>query len=137
MQLTRFDRWLREKFVYQIYIYTIHAPNAITNGIREVETSDVSGRRYKHLFVADSGVLADQFITELKDNNQMYTTEVVDRKGWYVPLIAPKNKSLTWSLVTIVVLTVSIFSALVYLKHFAENAELRQNITDSIEIFKG
>jgi hypothetical protein len=102
-----------------------------------METSDISGKRYKHLFVADSGELADQLITELKDNNQMYTTQIVDRKGWYVPLIAPKNKSLTWSLVTIVVLTVSIFSALVYLKHFAENAELRQNIIDSIEIFKG
>ena len=137
MQLTRFDRWLREKFVYQIYIYTIHAPSTIPHGIREMETSDISGKRYKHLFVADSGEFADQLITELKDNNQMYTTQIVDRKGWYVPLIAPKNKSLTWSLVTIVVLTVSIFSALVYLKHFAENAELRQNIIDSIEIFKG
>jgi len=137
MQLTRFDRWLREKFVYQIYIYTIHAPRAIPHGIREVETSDVSSRRYKHLFVADRGEHADQFITELKDNNQMYTTQVVDRKTWYVPLIAPKNKSLTWSLVTIVVLTVSLFFALVYLKNFAENAELRKNIIDSIEIFKG
>lgn len=137
MQLTRLDRWLREKFVYQMHIYTLHAPITIPHGIREVETPNIPSKRYKHLFVADSGELADQLISELKDNNQMYSTQVINRQVWYVPLIAPKDKSFTWSLATIVLLTVSIFFALVYLKSFAENADLRQNIIDSIRIFKG
>jgi hypothetical protein len=137
MQLTHFDRWLREKYVYETHIHTLRPPDSIPKGIRKVEIPDVPGKRYKHLFVANSSKLADELIQELKAGGQMYTTQIVDSKSWYVPFIAPKNKSVTWWLISCVVITISVFSALIYLKGLTEDPEFRKNFAEAIEILKG
>ena len=59
MQLTRFDRWLREKFVYETHIQTLRPPETVPAGMRVVELPDVPGKRYKHLFVTGSSKVAD------------------------------------------------------------------------------
>ena len=84
MQLTRFDRWLREKYVYETHIQTLRPPKSLPDGIRTVEIPDVPGKRYKHLFVAGSSKLADELIAQLRENSQMYTTQIVDRDAWFV-----------------------------------------------------
>jgi hypothetical protein len=133
MQLTRFDRWLREKYVYEVHIRTLSCPESIPIGIKKIESDENSSNRYKHLFVTSDNKLADQFIEELKLNSQMYTTQIVDRKSWYVPLIAPKNKSLTWWLFSTIVIACSIFTGLYFLKGLVEDFEFRKNC---IEAFK-
>jgi hypothetical protein len=136
MQLTRFDRWLREKYVYETHIHTLRPPESVPKGIRTVEIPDVPGKRYKHLFVASSSKLADELIVELKANSQMYTTQVVDRKSWYIPFIAPKGKSVTWWLISCVVITISVFSGLIYLKGLTEDPEFRKNFMEALKLFK-
>jgi hypothetical protein len=136
MQLTRFDRWLREKFVYETHIHTLRPPESLPAGIREVEIPDIPGKRYKHLFVAGSSRQADALISRLKENGQMYTTQIVDRESWYVPFIAPKDKSVSWWLISVVVITVSSFFALLYLKGFVEDPEFRKNFMESLKLFK-
>jgi hypothetical protein len=136
MQLTRFDRWLREKYVYETHIHTLRPPESLPHGIRAVEIPDVPGKRYKHLYVAGSSRLADALIEELKANSQMYTTQVVDRKSWYVPFIAPKNKSVTWWLISCVVITLAVFSGLIYLKTLTEDAEFRKNFMEALKLLK-
>lgn len=96
MQLTRFDRWLREKYVYETHIHTLRPAEVLPKGIRVVDLPEVPGKRFRHLYIAASSKLADALISELKANGQMYSAQVVDRKAWYVPFIAPKGKSLTW-----------------------------------------
>jgi hypothetical protein len=136
MQLTRFDRWLREKYVYETHIHTLRPPESLPIGIRTVEIPNVPGKRYKHLYVASSSKLADALIAQLKENSQMYTTQIVDRKAWFVPIIAPKNKSLTWWLFSAVIIAVSSFFALIYLKSFVEDPEFRKNFMDAVKLFK-
>jgi hypothetical protein len=136
MQLTRFDRWLREKYVYETHIHTLRPPESLPIGIRTVEIPNVPGKRYKHLYVASSSKLADALIAQLKENSQMYTTQIVDRKAWFVPIIAPKNKSLTWWLFSAVIIAVSSFYALIYLKSFVEDPEFRKNFMDAVKLFK-
>jgi hypothetical protein len=136
MQLTRFDRWLREKYVYETHIHTLRPPESLPRGIREVPIPDVPGKRYKHLFVAKSSKLADQLILQLKQNSQMYTTQVVDRTGWYVPFIAPRGKSVTWWMISTVLILISLFFALVYLKGFVEDADFRKNFMDAVKLFR-
>jgi hypothetical protein len=136
MQLTRFDRWLREKFVYETHIHTLRPPDAIPRGIRVVDLPDIPGKRYKHLFVAGSSRLADALIQQLKQDGQMYTTQVVDRKSWYVPFIAPKGKSLSWWLISTIIITISIFAGLIYLKGLTEDAEFRKNFIEAVNLFK-
>lgn len=136
MQLTRFDRWLREKFVYETHIQTLRPPETVPAGIREVEVPDVPGKRYKHLFVASSSRLADELISQLKQNSQMYTTQVVDREAWYVPFIAPKEKSVTWWLFSVAVITTCVFFGLLYLKGLVEDPEFRQNFMEALQLLK-
>lgn len=137
MQLTRFDRWLREKFVYETHINTLSPPESIPAGIRVVELPETPGKRYKHLFVAHSSKTADVLIHQLKANSQMYTTQVVDRDAWFVPLIAPKNKSVTWWIISLVVISTSAFFILLYLKSLIDDPEFRKNFMEAIEIMKG
>lgn len=137
MQLTRFDRWLREKFVYETHIQTLRPPESLPAGVRAVELPDVPGKRYKHLFVANSNKLADALIHQLKENGQMYTTQIVDRDAWFVPFIAPKDKSVTWWIISVVVITIAVFFVLLYAKSLAEDPEFRKNFMEALEILKG
>ena len=82
MQLTRFDRWLRARFVYETHIQTLSYPESLPHGVRFVEQEETPGKRYKHLFVAATERAANEFIGQLKENSQMYTTQVVDRDAW-------------------------------------------------------
>lgn len=137
MQLTRFDRWLREKYVYETHIHTLRPPESLPKGIRPVPIPDVPGKRYKHLFVARSSKAADVLLEQLKQNGQMYTTQVVDRKCWYVPFIAPKTKSVTWWLFSTTVIAISLIFALIYLKGLTEDPVFRKNFMEALEILKG
>ena len=137
MQLTRFDRWLREKFVYETHIQTLRPPESIPAGIHAVELPDAPGKRYKHLFVAKSSLAADELIRQLKENSQMYTTQIVDRDAWFVPFLAPKEKSVTWWLISVAVISTCSFFALLYLKSLVEDPEFRKNFMEAIKIMKG
>jgi len=136
MQLTRFDRWLREKYVYETHIHTLRPPDSLPDGIRTVEIPDVPGKRYKHLFVANSSKLADALILQLKQNSQMYTTQIVDRDDWYVPFLAPKNKSVSWWLISSALTSIAIVVALLYLKGLIAEPEFRKNFMDALKLFK-
>ena len=136
MQLTRFDRWLREKYVYETHIHTLRPPESLPAGVRAVEIPDVPGKRYKHLFVANSSTVADELIAQLRANSQMYTTQIVDKKDWYVPFLAPKNKSVTWWLISFVVIAISVISVLIYLKSLAEDPVFCKNFMEALKLFK-
>ena len=136
MQLTRFDRWLREHFVYETHIQTLRPPESIPKGIRAKALPDIPGKRFKHLFIASNTKIADAFIASLKDANLMFSTTVVDRQSWFVPWIAPKGKSLTWILIWIVLGSSSVFFGSRYLIDLFSSPELRKMIAEAIEILK-
>jgi hypothetical protein len=137
MQLTRFDRWLREKYVYETHIHTLRPPETLPDGILTVDIPDIPGKRYKHLFVARSSKHADALIAQLKQNSQMYTTQIVDREAWYVPFIAPKDKSLSWWLFSVVIISICSFFALLYLKGLVEDPEFRKNFMEAMKLLRG
>ena len=137
MQLTRFDRWLREKFVYETHIHTLRLPESLPAGIQPVDLPDAPGKRYKHLFIAKSSQAADELIRQLKENSQMYTTQIVDREAWFVPFIAPKEKSVTWWLFSVVIISTAVFFVLLYVKGLVQDPEFRKNFMEAVDIMKG
>ena len=137
MQLTRFDRWLRVKFVYELHIHTLRPPESIPCGIRVVDLHDTFDTRYKHHYIASSDKAANTLIQQLKDNNQMYTTKIVDRHAWYTPFIAPKEKSVTWWIFSLIVILISVYFALIYIKSFVDDPEFRKNFMEAMKLFKG
>jgi hypothetical protein len=137
MQLTRFDRWLRERFVYETHVFTMRPPGQIPAGLIAREVPEAPGRTYRHRFIARDPKLAEQFIAILKDNNQMFTTRVVDRSAWYVPIIAPKNRSLTYWLAWAAISAAAIYVITAGLHTLWSNPEFRANALDALKVFKG
>jgi len=136
MQLTRFDRWLRERYVYETHIHTLRPPESLPEGIRAVELPEVPGKRYKHLYVAKQNEAADALISQLKEDGQMYTTQIVDNDAWYVPFIAPKDKSLTWWLFSVFLFTICAFFVLLYLRGLVEDPDFKKNFMEALKLFK-
>lgn len=137
MQLTPFDRWLREKFVYQTQVLTLRPPPSLPKGIRAAALPGAQGVRYKFLFIAKSAKAADALIRQLKADGQMFMTRIVDRDAWFVPFIAPKGKSPTWWLISVVLISAAVLCALHYLKDLVEDPVFRKNFMKSIETMKG
>lgn len=116
---------------------TISAPTVVPKGIRSSQLPDIPGRRYKHLFIARKNKAAEALLRQLKEDGQMFKTQIVDKKSWYVPLLAPKNKSVTWFIFTVAFVFISAFGILTYLAFLARNPEFRQNFSEALEILKG
>ena len=137
MQLTRIDRWLRERFVYETHVFTLRVPPRLPSGVIAQEMPDVPGRTYRHRFVARNPKSAARLINTLKQNNQMFATRIVDRSAWYVPLIAPKDKSLVYWLLWVFISTALAYTAVAAARAVWSNPELRANILDAIKILQG
>lgn len=136
MQLTKFDRWLKEKFVYQTYIHTLRRPENPGPGIREVPVEKKAGQRFNHLFLAADSKSADRFIEMLKAENQMYHTQIEDRKAWYVRFIAPEHKSVTWFIFSSLCIAAALATAARYVMSLWENPQFRANFSEALDLLK-
>lgn len=137
MQLTKIDRWLKEKFVYEIQILTLRPCDEVPSGIRETELPDKPGRRYKHLYTTGSSTAADKLLHSLKENNQMFTTKVVDKEAWWVQFIAPEDKSVTWYLVSVFLLMGALTPVVIWVRSLIDSPDFQQNVRDALEVIKG
>ncbi len=137
MQLTRIDRWLKEKFVYEIQIFTLRQGEQIPPGVRERALPEKSGRRFKFIYTTSNASAAERFLDRLKEQNQMFTTKVVDKEGWWVQFIAPEGKSPTWYVVSVFILMACATPVVVWLRGLVQDPDFMQNVRDSIEILKG
>jgi hypothetical protein len=138
MQLTRFDRWLREKYVHETHIYTMRLPVHAPPGARYEQLPEKPDIKYRHCFILTEPAAIEHLLTALKDAGQMFTTRVVDREAWYVPLLAPaNNRSVTWWIVNKIVMAIGVFLLVGAGVRIWENPEMRENILDMIKLFKG
>ena len=136
MQLTRLDRYLRERFVYETHVYTLRLPESIPAGAIAEELPETPGRKFRHRFILRDDKAVGALIENLRNANQMFTTRVVDREAWYVPLIAPHGKSVTWWLIWAVVTAAALFGVVYVAKIAWANEELRKNAVEALELFK-
>jgi len=136
MQLTRFDRWLRERFVLETHIYTLRPSAGLPSGIRHELMPETAASKYRHRYIARHSKQADALINRLKEDNQMFTTRVVERQAWFVPFLAPKDKSVTWWITWKVVATVAIFFTLSWVKSLWDNPQIRTHLIDAMKVLK-
>ena len=137
MQLTRLDRYLRSRFVYETHIYTLRLPASIPAGTIAEELPESPGRKFKHRFILRSDKAVQELIEELRSANQMFTPRVVDREAWYVPLLAPNGKSVTWWLVWACFTAMGVFGLIHVAKIAWANEELRKNVSEAMKILQG
>ncbi len=137
MQLTRFDRWLRTKFVYETHIYTMRELADPPESVAGYKLPDKQGQRFHYKYVTRSEPIAEEIIRKLNAENMMFNTRVVNRKGWHVRFLAPDGKSPTWWLVSFFAIIVSMVSLVRYAIYMWKKPGVRENIMEALEILKG
>ena len=136
MQLTKFDRWLRERFIYRTHIYTMREPEAgIPSTVTVEELEDSPTRRFRFRMVANAEHDVTAVLTTLREGNQMFATRIVEANPWYRSIIAPEGKSfffrLLWILIALMGLMVVIFLGL---RVMADETLMKQ-LRESLNLF--
>jgi hypothetical protein len=137
MQLTRIDRWLKDKFVYEIQILTLRAYEDVPKGVKEVELPEKPGRRYKFLYTTGNSAAADKLLTGLKEGNQMFSTKVVDKEAWWVQFIAPEGKSATWYVVSVFASMALLTPVVIWVRGLLNSPEFMRNLEEAKKILQG
>lgn len=136
MQLTRFDRWLRETFVYETHIRTLRPAESVPKGIKAIDMPESPMNRYRHLYIARKSTDADALIKTLRDNTQMFTTEIIERKTWYTPIVAPEGKSVTWRLLSTLVTATIVITAGLWVRNLINDPKFRAAVDNAIELIQ-
>lgn len=125
--LTSFDHWLREKFLLQTHVYTLRLPDKLPRGVKARELPESPSNRYRFRLISKSTPATNKLIEKLAENGMMYTTQVVEKKTFLKPIIAPKGGSILlsvfWmiSLVGLTIGSIKMFKALSSDPVFVEN----------------
>lgn len=136
MQLTRIDRWLKETFVYQTQILTMRPVEKTPKGMRRIDLPNKPGRRFKHLYTTSKSKVAHAFIKDLKENNQMFNTSIVDKDAWWVEFIAPEARSPTWYVVSVFLLMGILAPVVIWVRGLIQDPEFMKNLEGVKEIIR-
>ena len=136
MQLTQFDRWLREKFIYRTHIYTMRLPESgVPSQVLIEELEESPTRRYRYRLIVNARRDLEALLAVLRKGNQMFATRVVEGNPWYKSIIAPKGKSFFqlfwWAVVVVVAFTVIILGYTII-----TNEELKTEIIESLDLLR-
>ncbi len=138
MQLTRFDRWLKERFIYETQIFTLRIPEGgLPRGAKVEDVEQKKSGDYRHRITVKDNKLADQVIECLKEDHIMYATHVVEGKHWYNKRISPKGKSFTYMWILRFFTFCGICSAGYGIYLLGQNEALMTTLKDTINELKG
>ncbi len=137
MQLTQFDRWLREKFIYRTHIYTMRLPESgVPSQVMVEELEDTPTRRYRYRLVVNAKRDVEALLAALRDGNQMFTTRVVEANPWYKPIIAPKGKSFFFRIFWWAVVMALVTTAVIVVYGILSNEELKSELMEALDLFR-
>jgi hypothetical protein len=137
MQLTKLDRWLKERFIYETHIFTLRLPEReLPSGVRVEDIEQNKGGDYRHrIMIKDNGI-AEHVMKLLKEDHIMHATHVVEGENWYNQRIAPEGKSFTYRWIlrffSLIMMCAGAYGAF----KLSQNEELRSTIMDTIEELK-
>ena len=137
MQLTAFDRWLKEKFCIETHVQVLRMPESVPRGVKIVELPDTPGRRFQYLFVVQKNKVANELFAILRDESMMYNTQIIVKDKWYVKFIAPEEKSVTWWLISWAIILAAATGAVIVCYRLWQDPEIQKNIKEALEILKG
>ncbi|NRB26351.1 MAG: hypothetical protein HRU37_01560 [Roseibacillus sp.] len=137
MQLTKFDRWLREKFIYRTHIYTMRLPESgVPSQVLIEELEESPTRRYRYRLLVNARRDLETLLAVLRKGNQMFATRVVEGNPWYKPIIAPEGKSFFFRIFWWAVVVVVAFTVLTLGYTVITNEELKTEIIESLDLLR-
>ncbi len=139
MQLTKFDHWLKQRFIYETHIFTLRLPEeGLGRGVEVQEVEQNKGGDYRHRLIIKNNKLAENLITELRQKQIMHATRIVEGKNWYNKHLSPgRGKSFTYQwVVRFFGLVIACFGAWgIFL--LTQNEELVSTLKSTWEELKG
>ena len=134
MQLTKLDRWLKERFIYETHILTLRLPeDDMPAGVIVKELEQNKKGDYRHRIMIKDNKIADDVMALLKQNQIMHAIHVVEGKNWYNQRIAPEGKSFTYVWIFRFFGLIGICSIGFGALKLWENEDLRNTIMDTID----
>lgn len=137
MQLTPIDHWLKVKFVQEIHILTLRPLEHTPRGIKRIDLPQKPGRRFNHLYKSSKPKAVEKFLTTLKNDNQMFSTSVVDKDTWLAQFVAPEGKSPTWYVISVICLMAILAPVVSWLRDLIKDPAFMENFREAVEIMKG
>lgn len=134
MQLTSFDRWLRKRFLYETHIKTLRPAEEVPKRIKVVNLEETPMSRFRHLYIGRNSKDIDELIKHLSDNTQTFTTDIVERKSWYLPIITPEGKSFTWSLASLLMTIIISVTVIFWVRNTLQNPKVRDGIQQALDL---
>ena len=137
MQLTKLDRWLKERFIYETHIFTLRLPEEkLPSGVSSEDLEQNKGGDYRHRIKIKDNEIAQKVINMLKEAHIMHSVHVVEGNNWYNKRIAPEGKSFTymWVFRFFALILACAGAYGVYL--LSQNEELVSTINDTIDELK-
>lgn len=137
MQLTKFDRWLRERFIYRTHIYTMRVPEAgIPSSVMVEELEDSPTRKFRFRMVANADHDVTAVLAVLKEGNQMFATRIVETNPWYRSIIAPEGKSFFFRIVWIMIALMGVAVVILLGLRVLADETLMKQLMESFNLFK-
>ena len=137
MQLTQFDRWIREKFIYRTHIYTMRLPEVeVPSQVLIEELEESPSRRYRYRLIVNAKRDLESLVSSLRAGNQMFATRIVETNPWYKPIIAPKGKSFFFRIFWWLIIMTIALTALLLGYVILTNEGLKAEGTDAIQLLK-
>ena len=137
MQLTKLDRWLKERFIYETHIFTLRLPEGdMPVGVDVEELEQNKRGDYRHRILVKDNKIANDVIELLKQNHIMHAIHVVEGKNWYNKRIAPEGKSFTYMWIFRFFAGVGACSVGMGLMKLWQNEDLRNTLVDTLEELK-
>ena len=137
MQLTQFDRWIREKFIYRTHIYTMRLPEVeVPSQVLIEELEESPSRRYRYRLIVNARRDLESLVSSLRAGNQMFATRIVETNPWYKPIIAPKGKSFFFRIFWWLIIMTIALTALLLGYVILTNEGLKGEVMDSIQLLK-
>lgn len=137
MQLTKLDRWLKERFIYETHIFTLRLPERkLPSGVKVKDLEQNKGGDYRHRLMIKDNELAQNVIQELKADHIMHAVHVVEGENWYNNRIAPEGRSFTYMWLFRFVGLILACAGAYGVFQLAQNEDLVKTIKDTIEELK-
>ena len=135
--LTPVDHWLRERFLFQTHIYTLRLPEKLPRGVRVRELPESPSNRYRYRILANTNATTDKLVTKLNEAGMMFSTQVVEKKTIFKPLIAPKKGSVLLNVFWMFSFFGLSLGVMKVFQTLTNDPVFMENFRETIIIFKG
>ncbi|MGJ8676826.1 MAG: hypothetical protein ACSHX0_04870 [Akkermansiaceae bacterium] len=138
MQLTKLDHWLKQKFVYQTYIFCLRLPEKkLGRGVSVKSLETVKTGDFKYKLVIKDNKVAERTFSILKSEHIMHATHIVNGKGLLNKWIMPdKGRSFTWQMVGRLLILMTLCTVCIGVYKLIQNPEFMSKLSSALDEIK-